>query len=401
MMSMDICRWLSKAVLTAALVALTAMSALGCRREYRGPAMPWDRLARVVSDEPRIRVAVLSDATQVRIQCYGKCDVATGPGAKTLSKGRPVDYRIEPGARGLRVNGGRFEGNWISFRPRQGAQVLVNKSPYPGAVRVIRSGGALVVVNIVPLERYLCGVVGKEMYSHWESEALQAQAIAARSFALFRMKRRQKHAYDLVAPSISQCYAGGAVASSVTDAVAQTRGICLTHNAQVAPAYFHSTCGGHSAGAGDVFGGKDESYIEGVRCPFCAGGRRFAWEVEVSAREVRGAIFGAGPGAPQVAALQAMQRRDDGRPAFIRVYTESGHRDVKTARFRAALGRSRIKSSRFWITTSPKGFLIIGRGFGHGVGMCQYGAQGMAKQGATAQQILRHYYPNLKLAKTY
>ncbi|HRU07700.1 MAG TPA: SpoIID/LytB domain-containing protein, partial [Candidatus Brocadiia bacterium] len=349
--------------------------------------------------EPEIRVAIFKETPSLQIRCDGPCDLTAGPSLSVITPSPDNAYTVKPSAHGFLLNGVETPAEWIEFRPRPPAALAVQNRPYPGYLRVYSAQDLLTAVNIVPLERYVGGVVGHEMYASWNIEALKAQAVASRSFALFRRLSRLRQPFDVMATTVSQRYLGDPVPSSVLDAVNQTRGIVLEYDGRVAPGYFCSTCGGYTANAEEVFGGESTAPYTPVPCPYCVSSRHFEWQADVRADDISRAVFG--PGGPPVVALQAMNRRPDGRPAAIRVYTPATERDIPTAAFRSGLQNPQIKSSRFWITTAPGGFRLIGRGFGHGVGLCQYGAQQLATLGAAFDVILACYYPKLHLAKAY
>ena len=380
-------------------LCLVAVALVSCRSKYQGPEMSWARPVSELRGEPTIRVAVVQGASSMRVRVNGSCRVLVGPDGSLAASRQSVNYRIEPTSGGFRVNGEQYSGPWIEFQPQGGAQIELDGLPFPGALRIVRTDGRLMAVNNVPLERYLAGVVGNEMYPSWNPAALQAQAVAARSYALARMASRRDRTYDVYSTHISQVYAGGEVPASVADAVAETRGVVLTYQGSAAPTYYHSTCGGHTVSAGDVFGDQREAFIRGVRCSMCADAGPFAWESEFSAEDIARLVLGSP--SRRVTALQAMNRGEDGRPRKIRVYTSDGHEDIDSLRFRERIGWRNLRSSRFWIETAPGGFRFVGRGFGHGVGLCQYGAQRMAELGASYPQILMYYYPELQLATVY
>lgn len=394
-------------VLVALAVCAAAMTGIlftcsGCRRPvHPGDPMGWVHAASPYSEEPVIRVALLRRGKSLRVESDGMCAVVSGATGREVERRRSLDYRVEHLPGGFLLNGGFYAAPWIEFRPDSGAKVLLDGSPYPGVLRVLSGGEGLTAVNVVGMERYLQGVVGHEMYPSWNPEALKAQAVAARSFALARMAGRVRRDYDLLSTVVSQRYEGGPPPPSVAEAVAATHGVVLVHDGKVAPAYYHSTCGGHTAGASDAFGGPGEEFIRGVRCPYCQDAGPFAWSAEATAEEVAQEVFGESGSRRRATALQAIGRRPDGRPVSIRVFFGDAYEDVPVGRFRERLGRMRLRSERFWIESAPGGFRFVGRGFGHGVGLCQYGAQKMAQDGATFPQVLAYYYPELALARWY
>ena len=251
-------------------------------------------------------------------------------------------------------------------------------------------------VRQVPLEQYVAGVVHSEMPSSWPAEALKAQAVAVRTYVLWQRKRRSGQRYHVRSDVLDQVYGGRVDSDSpASRAAAATRGQVLVWSGELAHTYFHATCGDHTASAQEVWG-QAQPYLGGVRCGFCRdAGKQFRWSVHVDKSELSRALKQTGVG--HVKNLRMGSRFPSGRLQTVRVMGR-GSKDIPATKLRALLGYNRLFST--WITRiqpTSQGVTCTGQGHGHGVGMCQWGARGMAQQGSIAKQILAHYYPGTRL----
>lgn len=265
----------------------------------------------------------------------------------------------------------------------------------PLGVLEIRGGrGGLWLVDRLPLEEYVARVVEAEMGGGWPLEALKAQAVAARSFALRRCLQRQEEPYDLVASTSDQAFARGALEEGrVRQAVRETFGMILAHENFPAEATYSACCGGRTASAEEVFGEK-VPYLASQADPYCAGCPGGEWQRRISVSELARAWSGASRGRGRLGAC-----RTDGKTLSCR----EGNKAVELGpvELRRLLGSARLPSTRFSIRLEKDAVIASGRGRGHGVGLCQWGARGMAEQGADYRAILLRFYPGAELRKMY
>lgn len=276
-------------------------------------------------------------------------------------------------------------------------------------------------INYVPMEAYLDGVIGAEMPYYWEKEALKAQAVAARTYCwyiknTFGIKRK----WDVKRTQASQVYKGVGVESLQTrKAVRQTTGqILLSRNELGAdvifPAYYSSTCGGHTENSANVFGDSYET-LKGADCPYCkyvAKPSSFFWKtVKFSKKHVDDRIMKRYPKLKKLSGIKkitAAKKSDYGqfsRTTLYKLTGDNGKSDfLRGEDLRLSIdptGR-KIKSTACKVIRVGNTWKFLsGRGFGHGVGMCQCGAEGMARKGKKASEILRHYYPGSKIKNIY
>jgi stage II sporulation protein D len=311
-------------------------------------------------------------------------------------------------------------GSGIVARPVGDGVLTLNGHRYRGEVAITSGDSDLLVVNRLPLEAYLRGVVGREMggRSRDELAAVQAQAVASRSFALTRLNASNR-AYDIRATTQDQAYGGVDAENDVaTEAVRSTRGQALTYGGHVVDAPFSSACGGSTASPADVWGSAGASYLLQVsdRVPgsdryYCDIAPQYKWTRSLVAAPLNAALdrylaqYASGntaphPGAARVIAIR--ERLATGRVSVLEIETDRGIYAVRGDNMRYVLrepGGEILRSTYFSVEPEygrdghVARVTLRGQGNGHGVGMCQWGAIGRARAGQDYRTILRTYYP--------
>jgi stage II sporulation protein D len=281
----------------------------------------------------------------------------------------------------------------------------LNGKLYRGSLTIFPRGQECVVINTVQLEKYLAGLINKEMAPSWPLEALKAQAVASRSYALFQAQVNQNREYDLESSVMDQVYDGaGSETARSNQAVNSTRGIVVTYAKVPVKAYFHANCGGMTELPVSVWG-QDSPAFRPVICPFHKKPRdKTSWTLKLTNSQIEAALrktAGLLPhGFLRLARLEAGAPNPNQRLSDLIVSDRSGNSLVIPATaFRNAIGNQKLKSTAFSIQAGKDGYRIVGEGFGHGVGMCQVGARAMAEQGKTFSQILKYYYPLGKITR--
>ena len=260
-------------------------------------------------------------------------------------------------------------------------------------IRVQQADRSILTIDV---ENYLYGVVPLESPPGWPAAALQAQAIVARTYAL--QKRTLSRAYDVLASDADQRYGGPAAEHAMsTAAVDATRGQTLTYLGGPTSVFYSACCGGHSADANELWGHAGISYLRGVDDPYCAGAPDYRWQRSVPLGRAGAVLADRLGGPPQFAQLDAAD--DSGRPRNVVFRSESGLAvSLPVSDVRRRFGAETVRS--LWLraidvdrTQAVPLVVIEGSGRGHGVGLCQWGARGMALSGAGASAILAHYFP--------
>ncbi|HHW14396.1 MAG TPA: SpoIID/LytB domain-containing protein [Firmicutes bacterium] len=274
-------------------------------------------------------------------------------------------------------------------------------------IRVEKPGGA----DRMKLEQYIEGVVAGEIKPGWPLEAYKAQAILARSYALYVLTAdgtRPVEAGSITAAHReAQAYAPQNIKPIIRQAVQETRGIVVTYKGKFPQAYFHSASGGWTATASDgglVEPGKDPPYIAVVESPEdeVAPPEVKRWRATFTAAEVARALAKLGVTARKLEGLEIGRKDPHGRAVTL-IFRHDGQRsEVSAPKFRVALSPDRMRSALLTkVAAEGGGVAMEGRGFGHGVGMSQYGAFQMAKHGKKAEEIIKHYYRGVEVKKLW
>ena len=248
------------------------------------------------------------------------------------------------------------------------------------------------------LEDYVAGVVSGEMPASFPAEAQRAQAVAARSYALTRKIEAQaaNRRWDIATGVLAQVYRHGAASPAARAATDATAGEVLVVGMDPVEAYFHAACGGTTE-AGLPALGRDQPYLASVECGRCARAPGARWSLRVDAREL-GAAARLG-GAATEAHVSA--RTASGRAERIEISAGVRRASVLATDLRQRLGYARLPSLAFELGAERGGFVFHGRGRGHGAGLCQWGAAGLAREGKGYREILLHYYPGADVVRMY
>jgi len=382
--------------------ALCAVAA-SCQRSFELPPV-WG----LGENVPVIRVAIVQDTSSAKVAIYMPYEVRDSNG-KVIAEGASLRESSLAWADGGFYLGMTFlRGERIQIIPRFDGTIVVNGKGYRGSLVVLPGSSAdakaFAIVNYVNLEHYVASVVSGEMYSSWPKAALRAQAVAARTYAVFQMKQRGKNQdWDVTAGVESQVYPGLSGETTVSRKAAEdTFGVVLTYEGKVFPAYYHSTCGDCTASVQDVFGEEEIPPLAGgVWCSNCQESPFYRWTAQISPEEVAQALNSAGFAASQVRDVKVVEFDQNGRAKSVEIETPKSKFLIKAGEFRRILGTRRIRSTAFSIALEGSVFVIKGAGWGHGVGMCQWGACGMAKRGFPADEILKHFYRESEIIRLY
>lgn len=295
---------------------------------------------------------------------------------------------------------GEVLGDMCTLDTAGGSFAFQNRT-YEGQAVLRVQGDKVLLINRLPLETYLRGVVPREMMAGWDEAALCSQAVAARTYALYVSSKSRDKPYDVAATTASQVYGGVDAYTPRTDrAVAETAGRVLTFDDLPVLSYFHAHSGGMLEDPARVWTTGMPYY----RIKEDAISQRFHpvdWQVVISARRVEEALTRHGFHVGPVRDMRVVEFSPSGRWTTVRIFTEDGFVDVRGNSLRLWLGPGLIKSTLGTISHQDNGFLFKGHGFGHGVGLSQWGALGMARKGRSYAEILAHYYPGTSIAKVY
>jgi stage II sporulation protein D len=253
-------------------------------------------------------------------------------------------------------------------------------------------------VNELRLEEYVVGVLRAETSEKWPIETLRAQAIVARTYAAFLRSSSGTRPYDVVATTTHQVYAGHVPASSpIWDAVRDTAGQVLLLDGELFPAFYHSASGGYTEDPRSVFAARNMPALKAIRDDFSTAAPHYYWTLDLKLSDLADILKRNGYDVGTVTAIQVTERTQSLRVANLAVHGTRGVARLRGNDFRRMVGYETVKSTLFAVALDGSVARFSGRGYGHGVGMSQWGAKGMAEQGYKAEKILEYYYPGTTL----
>ena len=383
------------------------------------------------SGGPTIRIGLRTGAPRVDLSGDSGLTLTDGDGAFLAVLESGLTWRIRPDGAGLTAvgPGGRSVTGQrlLTLTPRSaGGLVAVGTARYRGSVTLVRDRGGITIVNSLGLEDYLRGVVGAEMGRRdpGEDEALVAQAIVSRTFAIRNLGKRAEQGFDLYASTVDQVYASTAAEYPMAvKAVDRTAGLVLTWNGAPIDAFFFSTCAGRTADGTEVFAGADRPYLSSVTDrdgsgeALCRISPRYRWREEWTGEELRGILRQSLPQVSSATAADVDEVRGvavdrqtrSGRVAQVSITLGKREVSVSGPAVRQALhpiGQEVLRSAMFELHQSVSEGRITrlvadGHGAGHGVGFCQWGAVGRARAGQSAIAMLTAYFPGTQISRAY
>jgi len=355
--------------------------------------------------QPIIRVAVRTDADAVRLNlkgAYSMTDLATG---EKLLSGRGGTAELSVCDRRLCIGTRPLDTAAVRVQASRGLGVQAGQDLtwYRGELDVLADDtGRLSAVNRLGLEDYLRGVLPREVPAAWPMAALQAQAVASRTYALYRMARAADMPYDVSADVLSQVYGGRDAERWRTNrAVKRTRAQAIVYRDELVPAFFHANCGGQTEDA-RVLWDLDSDALRGTVCPYCAGRPGYAWKRNFRTRSVQEKLNRRGYRIGRIRDIEVTERSPSGRALALRFRdSDNAVLLLPADEFRSLMGPDVVRSTKFEVVMQGYYFDLIGHGWGHGVGMCQQGACGMALAGNSMLEILEFYFNGAALKKMY
>ncbi|MGH7618290.1 MAG: SpoIID/LytB domain-containing protein [Gemmatimonadaceae bacterium] len=389
------------------------------------PSRRAERVAGRDVGDTTIRVLLSSNAQVLRIASPGALLWSNRDGSSIARASAGEVWRVERSGRRVRALGPGGGGTpWsegpLFARPLDAALLSVGGKPYRGDIALYGGDSGVVAVNVVKIDDYLRGVVPLEIGTRaaGDSAAAQAQAVTARSYAYIHLSSDPFRVYDVTSGVLDQVYGGvGAETGMTSEAVETTRALVLLYAGRVVNAPYHSTCGGSTAAASEIWRTNDEPYLQAVsdRIPgsdrfYCDISPSFRWTRTLEASTVNMAVARylkaytsvppQGPGIVRDVTIGS--HTPSGRVGTVTITTERGNFVVRGNDIRFVLRQSNgeiLNSTDFSVDSRDNGdcalvrLIVRGSGNGHGVGMCQWGAIGRARAGQDFRTILRTYFP--------
>lgn len=360
--------------------------------------------AQPAKQAPDLRVGLASGRASLTITpAEGKATAQT-ESSKTIALSANTAAAIRWQAGAFLVGREKLRGDVLTIRPSGAGELALDGRRYRGALKLRHKGGGLTAVNVVPVDGYLLSVVPEEMPVDWPAEAIKAQSVAARSFALASRGRHASEGYDLCTTTHCQLYTGTAAEKSASNAaIKATRGEVLTYGGKPIEALFHTDSGGMTENSEAVWG----SHVPYLRAAKDTPAKTMPWTKTISRADLERKLAAKGHDIGKVRSLvlsplaigrSAKDRTASGRVKTMTVKGTKGTATLSGTTWRSLLG---LKSTLFDAKLTKDAVTFTGYGSGHGLGISQWGAERMAAKGASYAEILYHYYTGTKLQQLY
>ncbi len=344
-----------------------------------------------------IRVSVLNNASSLVLRISGNFEIKDGLHHQVLYQGKGLATTVTVYKGGISIGPVNCLTQRIFVKTWGPDEIILNGRVFKGDMLLIRDSNRLSAVNYVELEDYIKGVLYHEVSHYWPEEALRAQAVVSRTFVLYQAQANTKNDFDVTNDTYSQLYGGLTSERFRTNrAVDETRRQVLTYKKKLFPTYFSATCGGHTEDS-SVLWNISLPPLKGVVCEFCKESPHYNWHVVLSQDEVRDKLKAAGYKVKKVKSIEIQSRDSSGRITGLKLIDDDRETKIKAKDFRSIIGSTVIRSTNFTVSPAGDDLVFEGFGWGHGVGMCQWGSYFFAKAGRTHQEILKYYYPGSAL----
>ncbi len=348
----------------------------------------------------QIKVLVVSKVKKAHLKINSRFSVfSPDKKIKFLERRRLKNSYVLAHEWGISIAGYGFKSQSILIVPKKKNSIFLNKKQLRGNLLIFNKNKFLYFVNLIDLEEYLKGVVPKEMPFWWPLEALKAQAVVARTYALYKIKNNKENFYDVCISQLSQVYGFKKSEHIKTNiAVFLTKNEVLTYKGEIFPTYYHACCGGRTANA-KLFFKKDYLPLRGIKDPYCKGTKFYSWKKKIPKSYLIKMLLKKGYVLKDIKNIKITKRTESGRCWEIEIEKETGSVIKIWGPDLRKILKGKILSDLYEIRLKGKYVYFEGRGWGHGVGLCQWGAFVMAKKGKNYKEILSFYYPGSELKK--
>lgn len=345
-----------------------------------------------------VRVAIFQDTPSLSLKIKGSFEIRDLTRNKIIHRSRNINATVTVNKDGIAIGNIRPNSNNLLVEPNDPESLIINGRLFRGNIQFVRKDNAkLLVINHIDLEDYVKGILYHESSHYWPIEALKAQAIISRSYALYQMQENKAKDFDMTSDIYSQVYGGKTSERYRTNkAVDETKDEAIFFEGKLMPAYFHATCGGHTEDAALLWN-IDLAPLKGVACPFCKESPHFNWHYDMALKEMEKKLSAAGSKIEDTSEISIIGKDKSGRITDLKIISQSGEIRISAKDFRNIIGPNIIRSTNFSVSIAGKDVFFEGIGWGHGVGLCQWGAYFMAKNGRSVDEILKYYYPGINV----
>ncbi|KAA3593450.1 MAG: SpoIID/LytB domain-containing protein [Candidatus Scalindua sp. SCAELEC01] len=401
-------------LIASCIVFLSVALLVSCLRISSKPEIVF-KYDTYLKDTPEIRVLLLDDVKTAEISIHQPYSISNLDRSVGLVQGIDLSkstirlksgkFLVEPiDSPGMSKGGGfviEADGKVEITLHSEGGYISLNNSKYLGKILLVPgSDEHFSVLEEIGIETYLTGVVVSEIPEKWQDDAIYAQVVAARSYAVYQKKTKNNSSFHI--GKLGLAYHGSYTNKlRINEIVEKTRGVVMVYDWEVMPGYFHSTCGGHTEDINLVFGLKSIPPLSGVQCGYCGKSRHYRWEKRLKKNEVERKLQNYKFDIKHIYDIVAEKKGLGGHGSTVKVKHSGGTNSFDANVFRLMVGPNILRSTAFAFKEEGDLFVFNGKGWGHGVGLCQYGMEGMAESGFQWFDILKYYYPGIDLVKIY
>jgi len=349
-----------------------------------------------------IRVAIVQNEKELRLSIRGGYEIVNPLNGLKLKDGRRMHLTtVTIEKEGIKMGKTVYPYRRIRIKSKNDVTIKRSKGEarYRGIIDIIRDKqNQFLVVNSIEMESYIKGVLYHEVSHRWPIEAIKAQAVAARSYALYQAKVNETQEFDVRSDIYSQVYGGRSAERYRTNiATNKTKGEVLFYQGKILPAYFHSTCGGHTENASELWD-HNLTPLKGVVCPFCSLSPHYEWKKNFQLKFIQDQLNQHNYRLGLIKEIKVSERSSSGRVRKVQIVGRDGQTETISGKeFRNIIGPNEFKSNYYNVVMRGYFFDLVGKGWGHGVGMCQWGAYGMALERYKYIDILQYYYQGAQI----
>ena len=341
-----------------------------------------------------VRVAILQDASSLSMKIAGPFLVKDLKDGRIIYRGKGINTTVTTYKNVIIMGGIKPDSGSLLVETEGDEDIIIDGRPFRGSIQFIRKAdNELLAINHIGLEDYVKGILYHEASHYWPMEALKAQAIVSRTYVIYQIEQSKQRDFDVTNDVYSQVYGGQWSERYRTNkAVDETKSKVLFYKGKVIPAYFHATCGGHTENAAELWG-INIPPLQGVVCGFCKESPHFNWHYDCALKEIEEKLKDTSFKVNKIINIIAGDKDRSGRILTLKIISKDKEVSIPAKDFRSIIGSNNIKSTNFSVAIAGHDAVFEGVGWGHGVGLCQWGAYFMAKQGASVEKILKYYYP--------
>jgi stage II sporulation protein D len=350
-----------------------------------------------------VRVLVAEKQPRLLVSVKNEYRISSLPALAIVKKGKGItNLAIQATPKGIKIGAEEFPVRGIRIESGDSRDLMLGQMRFRGVLDITKDAqGALAAVNRLDLEQYLYGVLPYEVAFWWPMEGLKAQAVAARTYALYQVSVSRAQEFDVKNTTSSQVYGGTMKERYRTNvAVDKTRGQSLEYQGKVFPAYFHATCGGMTAAASELWKIDLPPLAGKVPCTYCRISPHWKWSSKVPLADIEEKLAQNGRPIGRVLSLEPVTRTPSNRVGSLKITGANGEAVIAAKDFRVWLGGDKIRSTDFTVAVKDDTVEFQGKGWGHGVGLCQWGTLGQAILGKKYDEILKFYYPGASIGSS-